>query len=271
MMGNVVIAPLILAWRPRNAESHPTSANVAEGTLLVVSAAAVSYLVFSGRFDVGIPIVYLTIPLMICAAFRFGSRGATLVMLVISAIAIWKTHGGYGPFEKTDVNDSLMLFQVFIGSIQLTALVLCASLIERKSVESALRQAEAKSRALVERVPAIVYQVQFGSTVSWRYVSPRIKSILGFTPEEWIADPRLWFKQVHPDDREEVLAKGMNSSLSGKPFICEYRMHARDGRLVWFRDEGNVIRIGKEICHRSGRNDGYYREETGRDFAERSL
>jgi PAS domain S-box-containing protein len=126
--------------------------------------------------------------------------------------------------------------------VQVILLLVAAVFMQRRSSESALRRAESKARSLVERVPAIVYQVQFGSTVSWRYVSPRIKSILGFTPEEWMADSQLWFKQIHPEDREEVLAKGLTSSLSGKPFVCEYRMYARDGRLIWFRDEGNVVR-----------------------------
>lgn len=241
LMGILIVTPLILAWINKT-DARPSRSDLIEGTLLVLSAVVVSYLVFSGGFSVGIALVYLTIPLAVCAAFRFGNRGATLMILIIASIAIWRTHNGNGPFLKENANESLLLLQVFLGSIQLTALVLGAALIERKSVELALRQAESKSRALVERVPAIVYQVQFGASVTWRYVSPRIKSILGFTPEEWTSDPQLWFKQVHPEDREEVLAKGMSSSLSGKPFVCEYRMHARDGRLIWFRDEGNVIR-----------------------------
>ena len=127
-------------------------------------------------------------------------------------------------------------------AIFLVVLVFISKTLTRNSAEAGQRKAEARARSLLDRVPAIVYQVQFGSTVTWKYVSARIQSILGFTPEEWMTDSHLWFKQVHPEDREEVLAKGMSSSLSGKPFTCEYRMFTRDGRLVWFRDEGSVVK-----------------------------
>ncbi|MCI0604132.1 MASE1 domain-containing protein [bacterium] len=242
MMGNLLIVPAVMAWRKR--ETHETKASeIADAIVVFASIVAVTVLVFNGNFEVGIPLVYLTVPLFICAAaFRFGQKGATLAILIVSTIAILGTTQGEGPFDRPNLNESLLLLQVFIGSIQLTALILGASLIERKSGEAVLRESEAKSRSLVERVPAIVYQVEFGETLSWRYVSPRIKSILGFTAEEWTSDSQLWSRHVHPDDREEVLSKGMRSSLSGKPFVCEYRMFGRDGNIVWFRDEGNVIR-----------------------------
>src|SRR5579862_6691893 len=62
-------------------------------------------------------------------------------------------------------------------------------------------------RGLLERVPAIVYVAEPGEFGRWHYVSPQIESILGFSPEEWCADPGLWACQLHPDDREMELAR----------------------------------------------------------------
>ena len=60
-------------------------------------------------------------------------------------------------------------------------------------------------RQLLERVPAIVYIADTGDVGIWHYVSPQIEAILGYTPEEWCANPRLWRDRLHPADRERVL------------------------------------------------------------------
>jgi hypothetical protein len=78
---------------------------------------------------------------------------------------------------------------------------------QRKQTEEALHAAEAKYRALVEQIPAIIYTAEINEQSSTLYVSPQIESILGFTPEEWMADPDLWLKQLYPDDRQRVLDK----------------------------------------------------------------
>lgn len=112
---------------------------------------------------------------------------------------------------------------------------------ELEAAQEQLRQAEAKYRALVERLPAIVYDADFGQAGTWRYVSPQIEPILGFTPEEWMADPLLWYRQIHPDDREVAIEAEARSRATGEPLLCEYRMLTRDGRVVWFRDEAAVL------------------------------
>jgi PAS domain S-box-containing protein len=60
-------------------------------------------------------------------------------------------------------------------------------------------------RELVERIPAVSYTAEFGSTCEWHFVSPQVEQLLGYRAEEWCADPGLWFRLVHPDDREAVL------------------------------------------------------------------
>jgi PAS domain S-box-containing protein len=108
-----------------------------------------------------------------------------------------------------------------------------------------LREAEVRYRALVEQIPAITYtQVEdSGSPTGFRdvYISPQTKRILGYTPEEWIADPMVWVKATHPDDRDRVIEEDQTSARKGTTFHSEYRMIARDGHLVWFRDEAVLV------------------------------
>jgi PAS domain S-box-containing protein len=111
----------------------------------------------------------------------------------------------------------------------------------RKEVDRQLREAEEKYRTLVERIPAITYSAVLGEGAPWLYVSPQVESILGFTPAEWAADPRIWLEQIHPDDVERVMDEENESRDTLRPLVSEYRMYARDGRIVWLRDEAEVV------------------------------
>jgi PAS domain S-box-containing protein len=112
----------------------------------------------------------------------------------------------------------------------------------RKRAEADLRVAEARYSTLIEQIPAIIYTANIDATSSTRYVSPQIEAILGFTPAEWLADPELWLKQIHPDDRASVLADVERAQTSDTPVPAEYRSFTRDGRIVWLRDAARVVR-----------------------------
>jgi diguanylate cyclase (GGDEF)-like protein/PAS domain S-box-containing protein len=93
-------------------------------------------------------------------------------------------------------------------------------------------------RRLVERLPAIVYASEIGEHGRWRYVSPQIEEILGYSPEEWMADPGLWARQLHPDDRERALEQETRKvAAAGGAAPIDYRMFTRDGGVVWILDE----------------------------------
>ncbi|MFL5736498.1 MAG: PAS domain-containing protein [Actinomycetota bacterium] len=111
----------------------------------------------------------------------------------------------------------------------------------RKLAEQQLREAEEKYRTLVERIPAITYTAVMGEGAPWLYVSPQVESILGFTQQEWVENPRIWLEQIHPDDVDRVMAEENRSRDTLRALVSEYRMITRDGRVVWLRDEAEVV------------------------------
>lgn len=111
----------------------------------------------------------------------------------------------------------------------------------RTRTEAALEESEERYRTLVERIPAIVYLAVFGEGAPWLYVSPQIESILGYSAQEWIRDPFLWMRVVHPQDIDRVMAEENHSRDTGEPLLSEYRMIARDGRVVWIRNEAEAV------------------------------
>jgi len=85
------------------------------------------------------------------------------------------------------------------------------------------------------------HQAAFDAASSTIYTSPQIETILGFSQAEWMADNTLWLTQIHSDDRARVLKDLERIHAGGAPAPCEYRMHTRDRRVVWFRDEVAVM------------------------------
>ena len=114
-----------------------------------------------------------------------------------------------------------------------------------EGTEQALREAEAKYKTLVEQIPAIVYTAEFGQQGARSFVSPQIEPILGFTANDWVADASLWYRRLHPDDRDRAMEEE-ERSLETFALSSEYRMIARDGHVVWFRDEATVVRDGDD-------------------------
>jgi diguanylate cyclase (GGDEF)-like protein/PAS domain S-box-containing protein len=116
---------------------------------------------------------------------------------------------------------------------------------ELMSAQAELHEAKTKYGALVEQIPAIVYVDVADEHMSTTYVSPQIEQILGYSAQEYIDDPKLWENILHPDDRDEAMATYLRGRESGVPFVFEYRLFARNGRAVWFRDSAIVLTDGE--------------------------
>jgi PAS domain S-box-containing protein len=113
---------------------------------------------------------------------------------------------------------------------------------ERESEERA-RASEERYRTLVEQIPAIVYREDVtGEGLQIVYINSQVEQLLGITPDEWVRDPSVWLASIHPDDRELVEQENRRTEATGEPFLIQYRMTARDGRLVWFRDHAVLVR-----------------------------
>ena len=116
---------------------------------------------------------------------------------------------------------------------------------ERERAQAELRRAEARYRALVEQMPAITYIEALDAgerATNLVYASPQIEDLFGYSAEEWISDPDLFVRLLHPDDRERVLAADEFTERAGEPFREEYRQFTRDGRVLWVRDEAVLVR-----------------------------
>jgi PAS domain S-box-containing protein len=108
---------------------------------------------------------------------------------------------------------------------------------------TARKQAEARYRTLVEQLPLVTYiDTPYSADEAASYVSPQIEEILGYSLEEWHANPAFFVEHLHPEDRERVREAQREARLNAEPLELDYRFIAADGRVVWLNDSYTVVR-----------------------------
>ncbi len=114
--------------------------------------------------------------------------------------------------------------------------------MSRHSGAAGLPNLEARYRALVEQIPAVVFMAYLDRGIGEAYVSPQIEAALGFSQEEWLEDPVRWYSHIHPDDKQRWSSEAAEMFLTGNPLRSAYRVVSRDGRVIWFHCEAKMIR-----------------------------
>ena len=143
------------------------------------------------------------------------------------------------------------------------AMVVVRDVGEVGRIRDELRNADAKYRSLTEHLPLVTYVQAPGRERETTYVSPQIDRLLGYAADEWLRDPGLFLRLVHPDDRDEVAAA--RDAVDGPDGLrSTYRMVSREGRVVWVREEAVAVldESGRPFCVQ-----GYLQDVTERRAA----
>jgi two-component system, sensor histidine kinase and response regulator len=134
------------------------------------------------------------------------------------------------------------------------------------SLEDRVERAEAMYRSLVQSLSGVTYAeaLDDGRMLS---VGPQVVDMLGYSEDEWMSDSLLWTKVIHPEDRDWVVESCERANETGEPWQEEYRMIARDGSVVWIRDEATLVlgTNGQPLCWQ-----GIMSDITARKTAEES-
>ena len=122
-------------------------------------------------------------------------------------------------------------------------------------------------RGFIENLPVLFYAVDPSPPYSPIYVSPAFTRF-GYPLEDWVNDPQMWVKVIHPEDREWVFEQTTKSTSTGEEVDYEYRIVHRDGSVHWVRDRGCLIRSesGNVVCR-----EGIILDVTSQKHAEEQL
>src|SRR5437588_7185251 len=143
--GDLLITPLIILWSIPSKRRWNRREAVEVGILLLLLF-VFSEAVFGGWLTISAknyPIAFICGPIVIWTAFRFTQRETASGIFILSAIAIWGTLHGFGPFLRETENQSLLVLQSWTAVLTITAMALSAGMAERRPAEEALQQQNA--------------------------------------------------------------------------------------------------------------------------------
>ena len=145
------------------------------------------------------------------------------------------------------------LFECYIGPQKLIDEVIghvwsFRDITERRQAERALHESERKYKGLAESLEQVVYRSD-PDTLEENYINSSVLKVYGYTVEEWLSDPFLWKKIVHPEDKEWVDALFEEAKAKREGGSIEYRIIRKDGTAIWVSDnfswekdrEGNIV------------------------------
>jgi PAS domain S-box-containing protein len=134
---------------------------------------------------------------------------------------------------------SLFPVEISLSPVQTANGLLVSSIIRDVSRQ---KRDQAKFRTLIENIPAVTFIAPLDRSDPELYVSPQIEELLGFSQKEWLEDPILWHRQLHPEDRERWNGQFAPSCATAEPFRSVYRFLAKDERTVWVHGSASVVR-----------------------------
>jgi PAS domain S-box-containing protein len=147
---------------------------------------------------------------------------------------------------RLDFPDPAHRWQAFDSAVLQIVADTVGAAVARQLNDQAQREAAFMYRRLVESVPSMVtymdrVQVDDPGTSIPLYISPQIADLLGYPREAWLTDDELWLQVLHPEDGERMRAADENARRLLQPLGAEYRLIARDGRIVWVSEKSAVV------------------------------
>jgi PAS domain S-box-containing protein len=122
---------------------------------------------------------------------------------------------------------------------------------DQKASEKAIRNSQQNIKSLIDTIDGIVWEYDV-ETLACTFISKKVKNILGYSVNEWMASPTFWQDHIHNDDREAVLEQSGAATENKTNLDYEYRMISKSGEIVWIRDISGFIFEGEKAVSSRG-------------------
>lgn len=251
-VGILLAGPLLLTISRSSRQSLSCRrSELAVWCLVTLLVAWGAFILNAGQGTGALPLVFLTLPLAVWAALRFGVTGASLAALLLSAIATWGTAHGRGPFFLNDVHQGLMLLWAFMVALVLIGLLITALQAEGGRAEAEIKSSQERLSSLIEAMPdAIFFKDGAGR---WLITNGPARRLFQLQGNEWRGITDAALGAARPEFGELSSACQRDDELAwqaGKLCLFEEQLRDAEGRLHQF--EVRKVPIFESDGHRKG-------------------
>jgi len=118
--------------------------------------------------------------------------------------------------------------------------------LERLQIARELQETREREAAIIQSLPMLLYLEPLSEELRHpTFISGDITALTGFSFDQVQAEPHLWERRLHPDDRERVFAALAERAESGR-FSIEYRWQCADGSFKHFHDQAVLVKDGDD-------------------------
>jgi PAS domain S-box-containing protein len=235
------LTPAILSWVSKGpAWARKSRAYHLEFAVLIAALAILGFITFTRSESSSEPaLLYSLVPFLLGAALRFGSRGVSTAMLVVSLLSIWGVVHGRGPFINAGPLSSVLALQLFLIFAAVPFMVLAALVEERKAGEEALREGEERLRLAMEAGKLGGWEWDIKSRRNLWFGEAH--TLLGMTPAAQSGSVQDFWDRVHPDNLGQLRMAIETAKQNHEGFDQEFRVVRTDGSLRWLRSQGRFF------------------------------
>jgi PAS domain S-box-containing protein len=229
-IGVLLAAPLLLTLNRQNIAllRHKHS----EISIWILIAGTVAWFAFIQDYkQIGIsfPLVFLTLPLLVWAALRFGNTGSALAGLGFATVAVLSTVLGHRYFLLPDFHIGLFLLWSYMATTVLTGLLISALQAERKRIEESLQEALKESQDLYHNSATGFHSL--GPDGTFLKINDTEVNWLGYAREELI----------HKMKVSDILSpSGLQTFQREFPKLIERGWH-RNLEVEFVRKDGSIL------------------------------
>src|SRR5690348_13264587 len=236
-LGFLTLGPIFLTWfsEGRRSWSDLSPARLAEAGAIAAALVVVCALAFhlaAGRVEIGFmpALLYSPLPLILWAATRFGEKGASGAILVVTVVLLWLALNRSSLFVAGDPERNVAALQIFLIGLAIPVLLLGATIDEVRRAEAATRESETRMQFAAASANVGLWAFERATGRLW--ATPHCRELLGIAPDAPL-DRGVIERVIHPDDREAAAASMRSAAYAGEDVVSEFRAVLPDGRLRW--------------------------------------